>query len=76
MPSSPCDHFSVIEVVCHRKAVFKNNLVSNIIEGLKERKRLGRFHQNQIRDILQEFQCDKMNDICGERKGLGRREGG
>ena len=45
-----------------------------IIEGLNGRQILGGFNQSQIRELLQGFKYEIMNEVGGDRECILRRE--
>ena len=64
---SPYENFSVIEGIWCSRDDLGYYVVSKIIEGFNVRQRLGRFNQNQVREIFQGFRYEIMNYIGGER---------
>ena len=65
---------SGIEGIRREKEALRDDVVSKIMEKLDRRGALGRFGQNQMRDILQGFRDEIMNEIGGVRGGRLRRE--
>ena len=63
--------FYGIEGVWYDKEALRDNVVSIIIVDLNGRQKLSGFNQNQIMEIFQGFWYEIMNNIDGNRGGVG-----